>query len=224
VKRVSTGLAALNPLIEGGFPSGTVGLVSGGPGTGKTLFGLNFLVNGSSKGERCCLISFNERADGILRACGGIGTLKGAKELSKRDLLIKHITLGREVDVERFIRTVEKYPTFERLVIDDVNKLLLYAKDSKDYRYQLCELVDYLRKKVNCTLLLCETEEGKMDTGNGEAFECDGVVHLSFSEFEEKPLRTLKIEKLRYTSFEPRVAHELIINSRGLRLSKRKVI
>ena len=224
MNRVTTGLEDLDPLIEGGFPSGTVGLVSGGPGTGKTLFGLNFLVNGSSKGERCCLISFNERAEGIMRACGGIDALKGAEELSKHNLVIKHIALGREVDVERFISTVEKYPAFERLVIDDVNKLLLYAKDSKDYRYQLCELVDYLRKKVNCTLLLCETEEGKMDTGNGEAFECDGVVHLSFSEFEERPLRILKIEKLRYTSFEPRVAHELVINRGGLLLSKRKVI
>ncbi len=63
-----------------------------------------------------------------------------------------------------------------------------------------------------------------MDTGNGESFECDGVLHLSFTEFEEKPLRTLRIDKLRYTSFEPRVAHELIIDNKGLRLSERKVI
>jgi len=66
--------------------------------------------------------------------------------------------------------------------------------------------------------------DSEIDFISGEAFECDGVVHLSFLEFEEKPLRTLEVHKLRYTSFEPKIPHELIIDEKGLRLSGTKII
>ncbi len=218
MERVVSGLAGMDSLIEGGFPGNTVVLLSGSAGTGKTLFGLNFVTKGASLGEKSCYITFNEREEDLIRACQGIGLKAG-----DNNLIMKEIVLGRDVNVKGFIETVEKYPELDRLVIDNLNKLLLFADDKKDYRYQLTLLVRYLREKVKCSILICETENG-MDTGNGESFECDGVLHLSFTEFEEKPLRILKIEKLRYTSFEPRVAHELIIDSKGLRLSKRGVI
>jgi circadian clock protein KaiC len=220
MKRITTGLSKLDSLVEGGFPPNTVILVSGGAGTGKTLLGLNFVINGASN-EKSCFVSFNEGEKDLLRACECIKSLNNVKN---KNLIIKTINLGRDIDVKEFIEIVEQYPEFDRLVIDNLNKLLLFAENKKDYRYQLCNLVRYLREKVSCTLLVCETEGDKIDTGSGEAFECDGVLHLSFLEFEEKPLRTLKIDKLRYTSFEPRVAHEFVIDSKGLRLSKRKVI
>lgn len=218
MERVVSGLAGVDSLIDGGFPSYTVVLLSGAAGTGKTLFALNFAINGASLGEKSCYITFNERVEDLKRACQGVGI-----KAEDKNLIMKEIVLGRDVNVEGFIETVEKYPKLDRLVIDNLNKLLLFAENERDYRYQLTSLVRYLREKVKCSLLICETGNG-MDTGNGESFECDGVLHLSFTEFEEKPLRTLRIEKLRYTSFEPRVAHELIIDGKGLRLSKKKVI
>lgn len=89
---------------------------------------------------------------------------------------------------------------------------------------KLAEILKYLRDKVECSLLLCESKDDEIDTGSGEAFDCDGVLHVSFLELEEKPMRTLEIYKLRYTSFEPRIHHELLINSKGIRLTATKVI
>ncbi|MEE9609688.1 MAG: ATPase domain-containing protein, partial [Desulfatiglandales bacterium] len=196
MERVVSGLAGMDPLIEGGFPGNTVILLSGSAGTGKTLFGLNFAIKGASLGEKSYYITFNEGEEDLIRACQGIGL-----KAEDKNLIMKEIVLGRDVNVKGFIETVEKYPEIDRLVIDNLNKLLLFAEDEKDYRYQLTLLVKYLREKVKCSILICETDNG-MDTGNGESFECDGVLHLSFTEFEEKPLRTLRIDKLRYTSFE----------------------
>ncbi len=216
--RVASGLAGMDPLIEGGFPGNTVVLLSGGPGTGKTLFGLNFVTKGASLGEKSCYITFNEGKEDLLRACQGVGL-----KTENKNLIMKEIVLGRDVSVKGFIETVEKYPEIDRVVVDNLNKLLLFAEDKKDYRYQLTLLVKYLRENVKCSLLICETENG-VDTGNGESFECDGVLHLSFSEFEEKPLRMLDVQKLRYTSFEPKVKHEFTIDRKGLRIGTIKII
>jgi KaiC/GvpD/RAD55 family RecA-like ATPase len=222
MSRVATGIKELDRLIEGGFPTNTVVLISGGPGTGKTLFGLSFLAAGASNKERSCYISFNENEKDLLRACERIKPLQKIKE--NESFIIKSIDLGSDVNVSRFIDTIEKYPVFERLVIDNLNKLLLFAETRRQYRTQLDTLTRYLREKVACSLLICETDGEKIDAGNGEAFECDGVINLAFLEFEEKPRRTLRIEKMRYTSFEPKVAYDLIINSEGLRLSEEKII
>lgn len=222
MSRITTGIKDLDALIGGGFPVNTAILLSGGPGTGKTLFGLNFLAEGATKGERSCYISFNETKDDLLRACEGIKSLRNLKKNEK--FIIKDIDLGVEVSVTRFMETIDQYPKFDRLVIDNLNKLLLFAADDKQYRHLLSTLTKFLRSKVTCSLLICETEENKIDASHGEAFECDGVLNLNFLEFEEKPKRTIKVEKLRYTSFEPKVAHTMIIDGSGLQLGKEELI
>jgi circadian clock protein KaiC len=45
--RVPTGIDGLDPLIEGGFPRGSLVLLAGNPGTGKTIFSMQFLYNGA---------------------------------------------------------------------------------------------------------------------------------------------------------------------------------
>jgi circadian clock protein KaiC len=217
-ERIATGVENMDSLIQGGFPDHTVILLSGAAGTGKTLFGLNFAITGASLGERSCYITFNEGIEDLKRACHGIGL-----DAENHNLIMKEFVFGRDLNVREFIRAFEKYPNIDRLVIDNLNKLLLFSEDEKDYRYQLTTLVRYLREKVKCSILICETDNG-IDTGNGESFECDGVLHLSFSELEEKVRRILRIEKLRYTSFEPRIGRTLIIDSKGLRLTEEKII
>ncbi|MFH1228849.1 MAG: ATPase domain-containing protein [Candidatus Aenigmatarchaeota archaeon] len=222
--RLTTGLASLDKLIDGGFPSKTAILLSGGPGTGKTLLGLNFLLEGAAKGEKCYYLSVSESKEELLRACEEINSLKKAKNYIGKNLLIETVRLGEKVDLNHFTRSFASYPNINRLVIDNVNKLLILAKNSREYRIMLSEILNYLREKVDCSLLICETNDSEIDTGNGEAFDCDGVLHTSFLDLEEEPKRTLQIYKLRYTSFEPRVRHELLISSKDIRLTSTKVI
>jgi circadian clock protein KaiC len=222
--RITTGLASLDKLTGGGFPSKTAILLSGGPGTGKTLLGLNFLIEGAAKGEKCYYLSISESKEELLRACEEIDSLKKAKNYLNKNLLIETLPLGEKINLEHFTRSFANYPNIHRLVIDNVNKLFIFAENKKDYRIKLAEILRYLRDKIECSLLLCETKDDEIDTGNGEAFDCDGILHVSFLELEEKPMRTLEIYKLRYTSFEPRIHHELLINSKGIRLTAKKVI
>lgn len=51
MERVTTGVKGFDELIEGGFPKGSTILITGSPGTGKTIFGLHYLCDGAAKGE-----------------------------------------------------------------------------------------------------------------------------------------------------------------------------
>src|SRR3989337_765260 len=117
--RVSTGLASLDKLIEGGFPQKTVILLSGGPGTGKTLLGLNFLIEGAAKGEKCYYLSVSESKEELLRACEEIEPLKKVKKYLDKNLLIETILLGEKVNLEYFTKIFADYPNIDRLVIDN---------------------------------------------------------------------------------------------------------
>jgi KaiC/GvpD/RAD55 family RecA-like ATPase len=217
VKRISTGVEGLDPCLEGGFPAETVILVSGSPGAGKTLFGLAFLLAGVEAGEKCCYVSFNETREELLRACDGIKPLSRMRGYLGRNLAIVSLDLSRPRAMQEFIETLRSYPRVDRLVVDSLNKLLLYSESARDYRLRLSELVRRLREKAVCSLLLHEVEGFSEGAACWEAVECDGAISLSFLELEEMPTRTLTVRKLRYTSFEPLVARAFIIDKTGLR-------
>jgi circadian clock protein KaiC len=224
VTKVTTGIQRLDKLIGGGFPEKTSILLSGGPGTGKTLFGMNFLLEGARKGEKCCFVSLNETKEEILRACNGIEKMKDAGRLIGKNLAIEHIALGsNEASLENFVCLVSEYPKIDRIVIDNANKMLMFADSRKSYRICFSKMLWHL-KNAGCSLIICETENEGIDSGNGEAYECDGVINLSFMELEEKPMRSLTVHKLRYSSFDAKVPHELIIDQSGIRLGETKII
>ena len=223
MEKITTGMTELDILIGGGYPNQTVMLISGSAGTGKTLYGLNFLIDGVKKGKNCCYISFSETKDELLRACDGIDSLKNAKKYLDKNLIFKHIDL-RELTLNKFVKILEEYPKIDRLVIDNVNKLLLFAENEKQYRTSLIELINYAKQKSDCTLMLCETIGDEIDMGAGESYECDGVINLSFLDLEEKPMRTLEIHKMRYAVFEPRVLHNFDITEKELKLTKTKIL
>src|SRR5271170_3391855 len=58
--KVGTGIAGLDEMLGGGFPSGSVVLVTGLPGTGKTCLGLQFLLAGAARGEKGVFLSLEE--------------------------------------------------------------------------------------------------------------------------------------------------------------------
>jgi len=223
MQRTNTGIKKLDSLLGGGFPKNASVLISGGPGSGKTLFALNFLMEGARKGEKCCYLSLNESREELLRACEGIESLKDVKKHIGRNLAIEHIKLGEKITPKQFSEIMKRYPDIDRLVIDNVNKLLMFSENPKAYRKRLSAMLSDL-KRIGSTLILCETESDSIDSGNNEAFETDGVITLSFIDIEEKPIRILSIHKMRYTAIEPKVPHELLITGKAIDLTETRII
>ena len=58
--RVPSGVSGFDELIEGGFPSDRLYVVSGPPGSGKTTFCTQFVTNGARAGETCLYVTMHE--------------------------------------------------------------------------------------------------------------------------------------------------------------------
>ena len=66
--KIATGVAGLDDILEGGFPAGRTTLISGGPGTGKTMLGLEFLYKSALAGHAGILLRFVEISNRISRS------------------------------------------------------------------------------------------------------------------------------------------------------------
>lgn len=63
LERLSTGIDEIDQLIEGGIPKGFTVLLTGNPGTGKTILASHFLYRGLQSKEACLYVSFSESKD-----------------------------------------------------------------------------------------------------------------------------------------------------------------
>ncbi|HEX3068494.1 MAG TPA: ATPase domain-containing protein, partial [Thermoanaerobaculia bacterium] len=68
-----TGIAGLDEITGGGIPRGRPTLICGGPGCGKTLFGIEFLVRGVSQGEPGVFVAFEERPEELAENVTSLG-------------------------------------------------------------------------------------------------------------------------------------------------------
>lgn len=73
VERVTSGIIDLDKHMEGGFVKDSVNLVSGSTGTGKTIFGLQYIWHGLQKGENGVYISLEQEPEDIFADAGLFG-------------------------------------------------------------------------------------------------------------------------------------------------------
>jgi len=85
--RTKTGIYGLDKLIEGGIPNNNIISLSGTSGSGKTIFGLQFLCKGASEyGENGVFISLEEDPERLIKTCESFGW--NARKLIKENKLI----------------------------------------------------------------------------------------------------------------------------------------
>src|SRR5262250_484038 len=69
LERLSTGIAGLDAILQGGFPRDRLYLVDGDPGTGKTTLAMQFLLDGARRGEGALYVTLSETGE-ELRVAG----------------------------------------------------------------------------------------------------------------------------------------------------------
>ena len=224
--RVITGIKGFDKLVDGGFPLGSIVLLSGQPGTGKTIFGLNYLFNGAKKfNERGVFITLEEDRNSLLEQAKQFGW-----DLAKleRDGLLQLITIRtfelKKGYMEQLFSKVEKFGA-KRLVIDSLSSLSIkiptaYMKlnEVNDFaiRRFIYEFTDKL-KDINgiTTLLTQQSSENLVDKSDLAEFMCDGVIKISFEPMGGKYSRSLIVKKMRRTRNEEDI-HPLEISKDGI--------
>ena len=84
--KIPTRITGLDNILEGGIPKGALTLLRGGPGTGKTMLGLEFVYRGARAGRPGVFLSFEERETALRRYAHNLGW--DLESLEEQGLLI----------------------------------------------------------------------------------------------------------------------------------------
>ncbi len=203
-----TGIQGLDEITAGGLPSGRPTLVCGGAGSGKTLFGVEFLVRGATQyNEPGVFISFEETIPDLMKNAASLGFDLGQLVADKK-LFIDHVHISRneiaetgEYDLEGlFIRIADavKRVGAKRVVLDTLEVLFGEFANPGILRGEIRRLFSWLKQKGLTTVVTAERDRPDKLTRNGiEEFVSDCVIVLDHRTREEISTRRLRVVKYR---------------------------
>ena len=201
-----TGIRGLDDLTFGGLPCGRATLVCGGPGSGKTLLGMEFLARGARQfGENGVFIAFEERPTDLALNTDSIG-LGVADLVARNRLVIDQISVDNEnmetgeYDLEGlFIRlgcAIDEVKA-KRVVIDTIDVLFGAFTDRGILRSELHRLFEWLKDKGVTTVVSAERGDGEFTRYGLEEYVSDCVIVLDNRVADQIATRRLRVAKYR---------------------------
>ncbi|MGB0653507.1 MAG: RAD55 family ATPase [Thermoplasmatota archaeon] len=212
IERVSTGVAGLDAMTEGGFLAGHTVLAAGSPGTGKTTLGLHFTAAGAAVDEPTVYVSFEYLPEQLYRDAEARGwPLREWEEAGLVRVLCTspEILLGRD-GVSLLEESVRRIGA-KRLVIDSMTHFESLGSDPQALRTQLSGLVNQLRLLGVTTLVTHEVSEivgpaVRLSTW-GLEFMVDAVLLLRYVELEGQLEKAIAVLKFRGSGHDRRFRH-----------------
>ncbi len=221
VRRVSTGIKGLDTLLEGGFIKGSAVLVTGGAGTGKTIFGLQYLWEGLKKGEPGVYITLEEDVEDIKEDARKFGW--DFAEYEKKGLF--RIVYFDPLQVnEMGINVVDDIGKIDaqRVVIDSVSIVGMILPNHMQIRKKLISLINSVKNTGATSVLISEvldSDEKGLSRFGVEEFVVDGVVVLRYLNIGGENFGSLEIRKMRRTKHH-HGTFDLIINEKGIKIGE----
>ncbi len=203
-----TGIQGLDEITGGGLPTGRPTLVSGGAGSGKTMFGLEFLVRGATQyDEPGVFMSFEETIPDLTQNAASLG-FDLDRLVAEKKLFMDHVHISRseiaesgEYDLDGlFIRIADAVQKVgaKRIVLDTIEALFGEMPNPGILRAEIRRLFGWLKEKGLTTLITAERERPDKLTRHGiEEFVSDCVIVMDHRIREEISTRRLRIVKYR---------------------------
>jgi circadian clock protein KaiC len=221
-KRTATGIEGLDKLVEGGFPRGSMIVLAGSPGSGKTIASAQYLHHGVTKlGESGVYISFGERKEVFFENMERFGLdFKELEKSGKFTFLDLMTTSNAAVSdtLELALDEVRRIKA-QRLVLDSFTALASAFSNKTEARIIL-QLLEKLMRDIGCTtLLLVEIPMGQTGLGLGfEEFVSDGIILFETVEVRSGIQKRSIIRKMRGTNHNQNYC-KIVISDQGLSLT-----
>lgn len=217
-KKMQIGISGIDEMLNGGIPKKHHVLISGGPGSGKTLFCFEYLYRGAKKGEKGLFITLEEDPESIIQNVkGAFSGLKDIDAAINKDIFIVKPAMYDFKNFSDILQSYVVHHDVKRVVIDSSTLLRFSFDEILEFRKRLIEFLGFLRN-LDCTALITSELEspirGKMKF-SVEQFAADGIIVLYNMPRKEKRIRALEIIKMRGTDHS-RDLVPLKITSQGI--------
>ena len=210
LEKVPTGIRGLDQVTHGGFPKGRTALVCGGPGTGKTLLGLEFLVRGALLyNEPGVCMALEETPEEIVTNVASLGhdlpSLIRAKKLAIDYVHIerKQIEETGEYDLEGLfirLRAAIEQVKAKRVLLDTIELLFLGLRNEGIVRAELRRLFHWLKDAGVTAVITAEIGDRTLTRYGLEEYVADCVLILDHRVTEQVSTRRLRVVKYRGSS------------------------
>jgi circadian clock protein KaiC len=203
LSRASLGIPGLDRMLEGGLLTGSIALVQGAPGTGKTTLGMQFLHEGVKQHDEAgLLITFEQFPHTLYRDALNYGW--NLREM-EQDGKLRVVFTSPQVFLSSLqspispINSAIRDMGVQRAVIDSVTQFQTLSRDPVELRAYYNHLINGLRREGITSLLL--SEDSSPDFVRGDrgrlAFVVDSVILLRYVEIDSVMQRALAVLKTR---------------------------
>jgi KaiC/GvpD/RAD55 family RecA-like ATPase len=214
---VQTGISGVDAILGGvGIPQGHTILISGGPGSGKTTFAIQFLYTGATEyGEPGLYITLDEEPEDVKKNMSQFGWDLDKLEREKKFIFINVspvrvaptervglIQLGMKefklVKLLEAVRTGVEEIGAKRVVIDPVTIFMLQYPDEIERIYAMKDLIADFRKNGCTNLLISELKGTGLEREHQfEEYLVQGVILLRTVLKGDKLSRMFQVAKMR---------------------------
>lgn len=218
--RLSLGLPEFDLMLSGGLLKGSVTLIAGAPGTGKTLISLQFMLEGARRGEKGLLIGFRESPRQLMDKMHSFGLDLETPVEEGLIKIVHRVPIDLLVD-EIFAEMVQEIQTFKpaRLVMDSVAEVEYAITEERRRRTVMTCVAEFVRAHGATALSLRELSQvagPELDFSDSPlALLGENLILLRYVEFRSELYRILSILKMRDTEHDHTI-RQYEITPRGL--------
>jgi circadian clock protein KaiC len=222
-QRLQTGITKLDELLGEGIPLGSSLLVAGVAGTGKTVFGLEFVYRGALAGEKGIVFSFEETEERLRASARGLGW-DIDREIDRGMIEIVFIPQPDILVEGHLLMMSERVQALgaRRVVVDSVSVFLHKIKDPQVAREKIFQLASIVQNAQAVGFFATDIPYGssQLSRFGVEETVVDGVILLTSSEEAFERERYIEVYKLRNTAHS-KGRHSLVIGQGGITIFPR---
>jgi KaiC/GvpD/RAD55 family RecA-like ATPase len=197
--KISTGIQGLDAMLEGGIIKNRHIGILGGPGTGKTLFSMQFLYAGAKAGETGYYLTLEEVPEQIVE--NAVNVFKNLTDL--QGFINKNIIVEKpdEYSLDKIIELIEKQVVennAKRVVIDSSTVVEAFFPSTAEYRRGIVEFLNLLKNLDATVYFIVEVESSEIGIKYQlEHYIMDGIINLYNLRRGESRVRAIEVYKMR---------------------------
>jgi circadian clock protein KaiC len=213
--RLSSGISALDQMLAEGYWPGASTLIAGPTGSGKTLMGLHFVMNGAHQGQPGVIATLQENPTQLQRVLSGFGW-----SLSESNVEVMYrspIDIYIDEWVYDLMKTVERTKA-RRVLIDSLADLRISAGDEVRFHEFIYSIVQRFSRQGVSVLMTSEVPRlfgADRISDSAVSPLADNVVMLSYHQEHDMISRRMAIMKTRASRHDPNI-RTFVIGPQGI--------